>query len=91
MKETNENTHKIVCEKLNKLYVSKNQDYGSSFSDTFKEFGLIASVIRLNDKVNRLKTLTKNENLVKDESILDTLYDLANYSILTIMELEKEL
>lgn len=45
--------------------------------------------IRLGDKFNRFKSLSKgNEWHVKDESIRDTLLDLANYAILTVMELD---
>ena len=39
----------------------------------------------MNNKFNRIKSLTKNDNLVKDESIEDTLVDLANYSIMTLI------
>ena len=80
--------HCDVCESLNALYNRKNTDYGDSFSKSFKEYGLTMACIRLEDKLNRLKALTKNEAQVKDESITDTLMDLANYAIMTIMELE---
>ena len=80
--------HKLICEKLNKLYEAKNADYGDSFSKSYKEYGLTMSLIRLEDKLNRLKSLNKNGNAqVKDESIQDTLMDLANYAIMTILEL----
>jgi hypothetical protein len=47
--------------------------------------------IRLSDKLNRFKTLTKtNSQEVKDESIRDTLVDLANYAIMTIMEMDRK-
>ena len=82
--------HCDVCESLNALYDRKNTDYGDSFSKSFQEYGLTMACIRLEDKLNRLKALTKNEAQVKDESITDTLMDLANYAIMTIMELEDE-
>ena len=52
----------------------------------YKEFGLISYVIRLNDKMKRLKSLTKPgvEQEVKSESIEDTLMDLAAYAIMAI-------
>ena len=82
--------HKNICDSLNDLYKKKNQDYGDSFSKSYKEYGLTMSCIRLEDKLNRLKSLNKNENAqVKDESIQDTLMDLANYSIMTLIELTK--
>ena len=82
--------HKNICDSLNDLYKKKNQDYGDSFSKSYKEYGLTMSCIRLEDKLNRLKSLNKNGNAqVKDESIQDTLMDLANYAIMTLIELTK--
>lgn len=43
----------------------------------------------LAEKLERINSLRKNEAKVKEESMKDSLYDLANYAILTIMELEK--
>lgn len=82
-------TFEEVTKELNELYVAKNSDYGNSFNDLLYEFGLITVVIRLQDKMNRLKTIAKNdgEYCVKDETIRDTLMDLANYSIMALMRL----
>ena len=56
---------------------------------SFEEYGLTMPCIRLEDKLNRLKSLNKRkENCVKDESLIDTLLDLANYAVLTVIELE---
>lgn len=82
--------HDVICQKLTDLYISKNRDYGDSFGNGFKEYGMMMPVIRLEDKLNRIKSLIKNEAAVKDESLIDTLMDLANYSIMTIIELEGE-
>jgi DNA-directed RNA polymerase delta subunit len=69
------------------IYKKKNKDYGNSFTDLYQKFGLTSSVIRLSDKLNRLENLCKTETIeVKDESINDTLMDLANYAILTLIE-----
>lgn len=78
-----------VTKELNELYNAKNRDYGNSFNDLIYEFGLITVVIRLQDKMNRLKTIAKNdgEYSVKDETIRDTLMDLANYAIMSLMRL----
>ena len=81
--------HKNICDGLNSLYVAKNHDYGDSFGETFKEEGFAASRIRLTDKLNRFKKLTRDGGQqVNDESIRDTLIDLANYAIMTLVELE---
>ena len=74
---------------MTKTYAAKNHDYGNSFEESLDEFGLVASVVRLGDKMNRIKSLIKKEAQVKDESIKDTLLDLATYSIMTLMWLNK--
>lgn len=79
-----------ICNKMYDTYVRKNADYGDSFGDMYNDFGLTSSVIRLTDKVNRLKSLNaKQVRFVVDESIEDTLLDLANYSVMTLVELRK--
>lgn len=81
--------HKIICEEINDLYARKNQDYGDSFHQTFTEEGMAMARIRLGDKLARFKSLTKSGvQQVKDESIRDTLIDLANYAIMTVLELD---
>ena len=81
--------HKQLCEELNTLYERKNRDYGDSFGESFKEYGVTMTAIRLSDKLNRFKTLIKGDSQqVNDESIKDTLLDLANYAIMTVMEME---
>lgn len=82
------NCHKAICEELNEIYQAKNKDYGDSFGKSFIEYGLTMACIRLEDKLNRLKALNKNqEQQVKDESIEDTIMDLANYAIMTVIEM----
>lgn len=78
-----------LLDELNNTFLSKNHDYGSSFSKTFEEFGLVSAVVRMNDKMERLKTLTKSEAKV-NESVRDTLMDLSCYCVLTVMELDKQ-
>ena len=81
--------HRNLVDELHEIYVAKNKDYGNSFGESVDEFGIIAGVIRIGDKYNRLKTLAKgHEPLVNDESMIDTLKDMANYCLLTIIELE---
>ena len=90
MGKNNLERHFAICQELNQLYEAKNADYGDSFHLSYVEEGLAMSRIRLTDKLNRFKTLTKTGNIeVKDETIRDTLLDLANYAIMTIMELER--
>lgn len=82
--------HASICDKLNKIYTDKNHDYGDSFGETFEKLGIISAVTRILDKTNRLQTLCLSEQRVEDESIEDTLTDLANYAIMTLIELKKE-
>ena len=84
--------HKEICEELNKVYEQKNHDYGDSFAQTFDKLGIISAVTRISDKYNRLVSLStksEEERKVKDESITDTLLDMANYCIMTVIELHK--
>lgn len=82
--------HKEICLELNALYARKNQDYGDSFHHSFTEEGMAMPRIRLGDKLSRFKSLTKSGvQKVKDESIRDTLIDLANYAIMTVLEMEE--
>lgn len=83
--------HREICNHLNKIYEQKNHDYGNSFGETFEKLGIISAVTRLSDKYNRicsLATKSETERQVKDENIRDTLIDLANYAIMTIIEMD---
>ncbi len=66
-------------------YLKKNADYGNSFDKSLDENGLVAAKVRLEDKFNRFGNLIKNEQQVNDESVEDTLLDMANYAIMTVM------
>lgn len=82
--------HMELCKILNTIYTQKNHDYGDSFHQTFLEEGYAMARIRLTDKLNRFKALTrKSEQQVKDESIEDTLLDLANYALMTVLEIRE--
>ena len=69
------------------LFIKKNKDYGGSFED----FGYIGIIVRINDKINRLKSLYKTKIVnVNDESFEDTIHDLYNYTILGLMYKENK-
>lgn len=81
---------KDITDKMLDTYKRKNNDYGDSFSKVRKEYPN-SICIRMSDKLERLKALNNgNEQLVKDESIKDTLMDMANYAILELIEMEME-
>lgn len=78
--------HWTICRDLHDTYKAKNADYGDSFAQVREKYPN-AILIRLNDKLNRLETLMNGaEQHVNDESIEDTLLDLANYCIMELVE-----
>lgn len=81
-----------ITKNMLKIFKQKNHDYGNSFEQSLNEEGLAASRIRMGDKWNRYKTLSKPrmDAQVNDESLRDTLLDLANYAIMTVMWLDKQ-
>lgn len=81
--------HMAICKDLSNLYSRKNADYGDSFGRSYTEYGLAMPCIRLDDKLSRLKSLRNRPAQVRDESVRDTLMDLANYAIMTIIELDQ--
>lgn len=74
---------------LQEIFVKKNTDYGNSFEESLEKHGLIAAIVRMEDKMSRLQTLSKQDALVKDESIIDTLKDLSNYALMSAVWLEQ--
>ena len=82
-------TFKSITDKMCDIYKQKNSDYGNSFSNLFKECGMTYAYGHMAEKLERVKSLMKDEAKVNGESMRDSLLDLANYAILTIMELDK--
>lgn len=85
--------HRDLLDDLSITYQQKNTAYGDSFHDTYADLGIIAAATRISDKFNRFKNLAKDKNNnidIGDESITDTLLDMANYCLLTVMEIERE-
>lgn len=70
-------------------FKAKNHDYGNSFAELFKDCGMTYAYGHMAEKLKRVKSLMSDEAKVKGESMRDSLLDLANYAILTIMELDK--
>lgn len=81
---------KSITSKMAETYEKKNHDYGDSFDKSLDKFGLIASVVRMGDKMNRIESLAQKKAMVQDESIKDTLLDLANYAIMTVMWMDNQ-
>lgn len=73
-------------------FKSKNADYGNSFSQLYQEFGdngIITAAVQISHKYHRFMNLIKGTPAKVNESLRDTLLDLANYCVLTVMELDK--
>ena len=82
--------HQELLNYLHNLYITKNHDYGDSVHDTYLKYGITSFLVRMEEKMNRVRTLSPKDGLVNDEKIQDTLLDLANYAILAVLELEGE-
>lgn len=68
------------------LFTRKNNDYG----DAFAECGAVGVVVRIGDKLARLRTVTAQQiTLVTDETLRDTLMDLHNYAAMAIALLDE--
>jgi hypothetical protein len=82
--------HQELLDTLHEVYIAKNHDYGDSVHDTYNKYGIISFLVRLEDKLNRARTLSKNAQLVNDEKLRDTLLDMANYALLAVLEIDGE-
>lgn len=85
MTKINENTMREQYDGQYKTFCKKNSDYGNSFEESLDKHGIVASVVRMGDKMNRLESLTDDSRTqqVGSESLLDTLEDLSNYAAMT--------
>jgi len=80
--------HQELLNILHEVYIAKNHDYGDSVHDTYNKYGIVSFLVRLEDKLNRARTISSKSQMVEDEKLKDTLLDMANYAILAILELE---
>jgi hypothetical protein len=69
------------------LLDSKQRDYGSANISSFGEKGI---VVRMNDKVERLKNLVWKDKSPEHEKVADTWLDIANYGIIGLLCHQKE-
>ena len=86
---TTEDYIKSLTNKLALTLQAKNADYGSSFAEMFDELGIDYAYGKLREKMNRIKVLRKQPNMVENEGLEDALLDTAGYAILTLVELKK--
>ena len=89
--------HMRCCIEMQGIIARKNADYAGG-GNPFKNFELVNDLgicstaegilVRMCDKVSRISNLINTDAQVKDESIKDTLLDLANYSLILAAYLE---
>lgn len=91
-KNENNREFEAVCKELIELHQKKNSDYGDAYSEAYQKIGNGYAVGLLYNKVNRLISLLcdDKEQHVNDESVDDTLKDLASYAIMLKMERDKK-
>ena len=90
--KVNPTNMKEAHDELLSIFEKKNADYGNSFEESLEKHGIIAAIVRMEDKMGRLNSLTKkgSKQKVSDESLVDTLKDLSNYALMTAVWLEEE-
>ena len=73
-----------ILRSMDETHTRKNNDYGDAAYQGYKKFGPAYFLVQLHNKLSRLESLTINNKtqLVKDESIDDTLLDMANYAVM---------
>lgn len=85
--------HKAMCDKMVEITKAKNADYTGAGDDPFANFKIVQTFgcvnveqgffTRMCDKMSRISSFIEKGTLqVKDESVEDTLLDIANYAIL---------
>lgn len=88
---------RAIQDKLVNIYAKKNHDYGDTFNEGCNELGVGYAFSRIFDKTKRFQTLAKgimNNNLsieVQDETIEDTIMDLANYCMMYLAWRDKHI
>lgn len=81
-------TLKTLHSQQQALYVEKNEKYDDAFAKTYAEYGPTVAIIRLEDKLNRVKALVAaGLDDSNGESLVDTLTDMANYANMFLIEL----
>lgn len=87
--QSDEEIYGSLLDKLFTTYKAKNADYGSAFAEMFDELGIDYAYGKLREKMNRIKVLRKQPNMVENDGLEDALLDTAGYAILTLVELKK--
>ncbi|MFC2643979.1 MAG: nucleotide modification associated domain-containing protein [Veillonella parvula] len=86
------NTMKTQYDHQWNVFCKKNHDYGNSFEKSLDTFGLVAGIVRMNDKFERLVSLNdpSKDAQIASESLVDTLEDLSNYAAMAACWLKRK-
>lgn len=80
----NVNDVEATFKSMLETFIIKNRNYGNSVEISIDKYGIIAALTRISDKFNRAENLIlNNEKGTADESLIDTLIDMANYCVMT--------
>ena len=85
---TKDEKHQLITQELHTMYKDKNMKYGDAFGETIRKYGKIAGLTRLHDKFSRIEAFILNGYEDSEESLIDSLNDIANYAIMLRMEVE---
>lgn len=86
--DENVTTFASIVKEMTELYAKKNHDYGNAFGEIIKEVGLPYGVGKLKEKLKRIETLINTKAEV-NESLEDSLIDLACYTVMTLSYLKR--
>ena len=88
------NEFETITHDMLQLFCMKQQDYGpknigmgEEVVDTDKKVkrSLTSLSVRMNDKIQRLLNITFNNRTPNNESVEDTLIDIANYAVMALI------
>lgn len=89
--KVNEKDIRAALTKMGDVFAVKNAKYGNSFEISVDKYGMIAALTRISDKFNRIENLIlTNDEGTDDETVADTLIDMANYCVMTAVYMKNQ-
>lgn len=82
-------TFRDICNQMIELNIRKSNDYGASYQNLLREFGDVAAVIPLQNKLDRIKNIIRKGGEVHNESLSDSVLDLACYAVMYLVGLSE--
>ena len=81
-------TFRDICNQMIELNIRNSNDYGASYQNLLREFGDVAAVIPLQNKLDRIKNIIRKGGKANNESLQDSVLDLACYAVMYLVGLE---